>query len=46
MKYVQALFTHFYTLPDFHHNQKVANITICCPEWLDVKYTWMSSPVY
>jgi hypothetical protein len=24
----------------------VVSITICCPEWSDIKYTWMPSPVY
>jgi hypothetical protein len=28
------------------HDQKVVSIIICCPERLDIKYTWMPSLIY
>jgi hypothetical protein len=28
------------------HHQILASITICCPEWSHIKYTWIPSPVY
>jgi hypothetical protein len=46
MKCVWSLFIHCYSLPNFCHHQIVVGITVCCPEWLDIKYTWMPSSLY
>jgi hypothetical protein len=46
MNSVCCLFTACQPLPNFCHHQIVASITNCHPEWLDIKYTWMLSPIY
>jgi hypothetical protein len=46
MNIVCCFFTHCQPLPNFCHHQIVVSVTICCPEWSDITYTWMLSPVY
>jgi hypothetical protein len=43
LSYEIYLFIHFWSLPTFCHHQIVIRITICCPEWSVIKYTWMPS---
>jgi hypothetical protein len=41
-----SLFTHCQYLLNFSSHYIVVSITMCCREWLDIKYTWMPSPVF
>jgi hypothetical protein len=46
MNSAHCLFTHCQSLPNFCHHERVFSITKCCPEWLEIKYTWMPPPIY
>jgi hypothetical protein len=46
MNSVWCLFTHCQAFPNPCHHQVVVSITICCPEWSDIQYTWMPSPIH
>jgi hypothetical protein len=46
MKSLHYLFTHCQSLRNFCHHQTVVSITVCSQERSDIKYTWMSSPIY
>jgi hypothetical protein len=37
---------HLLTASHFFSNQTVIGIAACSPERVDIKYTWMSSPLY
>jgi hypothetical protein len=39
-------FTHCQSFPNLCHHPLVVSIAILCPEWSDIKYTWMPSPIY
>jgi hypothetical protein len=41
-----CFFVHCQHFPNFCRRQIVVNIAICCPEWSDIEYTLMSSPMY
>jgi hypothetical protein len=46
MKHMRFLFSHCQSVPNFCHHQILVRTTVCSPELLDIKYTWMLPPVY
>jgi hypothetical protein len=45
MKSLWSLFIHCQSLPNVRQRQIVVGITVCCPKWLNIKYTQMPSPI-
>jgi hypothetical protein len=42
---LHCLFTCCQSLCNFCHYKIVVNITICCPDWSDIRHIWRLSPV-